>query len=287
MNTDLLFQIVLSIVLPAVITGGILFWGRVVYRRYEFFGGCLTALAVALGFLVGHWVLFGPPVWPPRQCPHGLIWLSMASVLVGAFKQKIAHRRGLAWILRGGWLLLSVLIQSFALVEHDWTPLQAIGSILVLVLSGLFFWAALEALNQEASPRESVLVWLVYIGMASVIIVLSGSAELGQTAGVLASCLAVVWLATILRWPSIYLPVAMTVVVTTLAGVVQEDYLYGDLSFVSVLCLLAAPWAGLLAIRWVANRNIWLRMLTLTTATSLVSGVAILWVILHTPVGSY
>ncbi len=285
MNSGLA-QSLSSIGLAAVTSGAILVLGRLAFNRSQYFGGYISIWALSVGYFVGCWVLFGIPTFPPGEGSYWLVWFLLAISLFGRMGQ-MRQVSWFHWILRGGTLSISIVLQFLQMPAHEWILCQGVYCIVGLVASCLFFWWAIEKLIERTTSIESVMVWLLYSIMIGLLVVFLGELRLGQGLAILASCLVILWIGTILGLRSINLKLLMPVVVIALSFPVQHMILNNEMTLVSAACLLVAPCASWAAVRWLDVRKAWLRILVLATVVTLVCGIAVAWSISHLSEGSY
>ena len=266
-----------GVMLPAVISGVVLLIGN---RAGEGSGRrWASSLAIGLACIGGYWGVIGLPPFLPIEASQWLFYLVGVAIVVGGLNGSSRVPAWVRWTLN----LLLVALTSWLLVrpllQYSW---QGVGGILRLVgvIGGfLAFWFFLHRLLLSASAAVWNTATLCIIATTtSVVLVLSGSALLGQLGGVLtASVGAVVVLAW--RLPAISLARSGTAVIAIwLGGLLLAGYLYAAVPITSLILLILSPaaaWVGHLP--YFKSARPWQRALVQLAA---VSAPAILAVVL-------
>lgn len=170
---------------PALVAGAVLALGWRAGRPW------VAALAVAAGYVAGHAAIIGVPPLPPIDATHWAFHVAWMAGLV-AFLPGSARRALLA--------LGVPVIVLWPRISQAWSvgvsAAWLIGSALVLYSSA----AGLESLEGRRAARCLPLGLTVGVSLASVTLLLSGSALVAQLAGALAATLGALTVGTWL-WP--------------------------------------------------------------------------------------
>jgi len=238
-----------GVLLPAVVSG-IAFvvawrpWQRDAPVANGIWGG---AIALSVGYIVGHVGLLGWPPFPPVEATQWLVYLALASGVFGLIIALWHESTGLRWGLR---LLLSGAMPWLILrpvLKYRWQPIEGVVWLVGLGVAILGFWLMLNALAKRFRGASTPLVLLVVATGGSVTLLLSGSAMLGQLGGVLTAALGA---SLVIAWwnPTLSLAHGATsVVAILLAGLWMSGYFYAEVPVVSALLLVVSPataWIG-------------------------------------------
>lgn len=240
----LLKTFLLGMALPAVVSGTVFL---VAWRRHTPLAGGIWsgAIALSIGYVAGHIGVAGVPPFPPTEAMHWFVYLALAAMVLGlleAFYQKSPAwlRWGLRLLLAGAtmWLLLRPLF------EYTWGPAKGIAWMAVLSVALVAFWAQLEALSERQPGVTFPLILLVVTAASGGILLVSGSALLGQLGGALTAAIAASW---VVAWwtPKFSLSRGATPVVSVLlAGLWLNGYFYAETPLMSVLLMALSPTAA-------------------------------------------
>ena len=263
-------------------------------------GGWPGALAVAPGFLTALLLIKGfPGLWPVTV----LGWLfhaALAGAALGLLEGGLLtglrpasplwspwFRLGWGWGLRAVCVLLLILVTLRPKLSR-WEPGQVALALVGLELLGLSLWLGLDQLRAALAgpgPGESgepepgagaVVATLGLIGGSGGVLVLGGSAVLGQLAGALAAAGAPLLGAALWRPGLPLLRGAGPPLALLLGGLLLNGAFYTpDLSPAVPLLLAAAPWGGQVArLPWLRGRPGWQRAAAATAGALLLVGAA-------------
>ena len=206
-------QLILGLLLPAVVGGGIFIFAKSLASKRErehkkdWFSGWLVAVALGAGYSVGYIGLEGPPPFPPREGVHWLCYLAIIGLISGAFwhfsrwgrligqiglsiviprlflnsafKYTWSPFEGLIW-----WVCLAVAIFIFwQIVQESWTILQVGGSSPVCLFRTLRWYRADSRGFWEFAVGTTNTGILVAIFAVSWIITLVGQRSDNKMAG--------------------------------------------------------------------------------------------------------
>ncbi len=242
-----MFEILLSIALPAVIAGLAVLALRRAVGGDEKRGYALgAALGLAVGFTVGQIVTIGWPGLLPVDANYRLPHAALAAAAAGAFELFWKGRPLVLWVLRGavGAVLVTLLLRS--LLEHTWEGAQGVFWMSGVFGAFLFFLHQLTALCKKTKGISFPLLTVLLASAGSIALVLSHSALLGQLSGSLAAGIGAVGALAFFR-PGISLhPAGVPVAATILAGLWMCGYFFASLPAESACALLLSPSFALL-----------------------------------------
>ena len=242
-------QLILGLLLPAVVTGGILVFARSLVSKEDGDGtiggtgissGCRIAVALGAGYIVGYIGLEGLPPFPPRE---GVQWLPYFAVLGGIL--------GCFWHL-SLWgrvcvqAVLSIAIPRLLLnsaFKYTWGPLEGIVWWVCLAAVIFIFWHLVQqsfTLLPTGAARS-----FVYFGISggtALILAVSGTLRLAQHGGILLALFAVSWIMVLVlqRRPSswdLFPSGASPVVTLLLAGIWMNGYFFEEVPAASAVLL--------------------------------------------------
>ena len=136
-------QLVLSLLLPAIVGGGIFIFSKILTFKREreqtvegdgLSLGWLVGIALSVGYIVGYIGLEGIPPFPPREGVHWLCYLALIGLILGVFWHFEVSKRF------SGQVLASVVIPRLLLnsmFKYTWGQLE--GFIWWLCLAGVIF----------------------------------------------------------------------------------------------------------------------------------------------------
>jgi hypothetical protein len=245
------FQLILfTALLPALISGGVLFvswrgWRRNAPTIDGTWGG---PIAIGLGYVLCHAGTIGFPPFPAVEATQWLIYIAFVAIGLGLLESRLGERASVRWGIR---LLISAVIPFLllqAVFKYRWGIVEGILGSVGLSAAILAFWTQLDALAERQIGGFPLLVLLSLTAGGSVVLVLSGSALLGQLSGGLASTLGA---GLIMAWwqPKLTLTRgAITVSAALLCGLWLNGYFYAEVPPESALLLYIAP--SVAWIRW-------------------------------------
>lgn len=268
----ILKQLFFGLLLPAVVTGGILVFARssASKERGESTGketdisrGWLIAGALSAGYIVGYFGLegFSTLPFPPRQGIHWLCCLAIIGFIVGCFWHFSFSGRLIAQIV------LSIAIPRLLLsstFKHTWGQLEGIIWWLCLAAAIFIFWNLVQQSFTILPSGGSVpFVYFGLSGGTALVLALSGSLRLAQHSGILVALFAVSWIITLALQRDgnrqVLPPGASSVVALLLAGIWMNGYFYEEVPAVSAvllaISLFLAPVGQIEAIQRLGTRH--------------------------------
>lgn len=243
-------QLILGLLLPAVVTGGILVFarssaskkdGESTGKETNISHGWLIAGALSAGYIIGYFGLegFATLPFPPRQGIHWLCCLAIIGFIVGCFWHFSFSGRLITQIV------LSIAIPRLLLnstFKHTWGQLEGIIWWVCLAAAIFIVWNLVQQSFTILPSGGSVpFVYFGLSGGTALVLALSGSLRLAQHSGILVALFAVSWIITIvLRRDDnrqIFPFSASPVVALLLAGIWMNGYFYEEVPAVSAILL--------------------------------------------------
>lgn len=241
----------MGILLPAAASGAVLLIPYSLWRRLP---SSLTPAALCLGYAAGYSGVAGVPSLPPLDASQWTVYIvsfaavaSMADALF-AFQRKVDYLFMTFFSFGISYAFLRPLMQ------YRWNGAEG---VLWIAGTGVFILALwfLMKRSAEASGAPSALsVALVIITFSGFILLLSGSALLGQLAGAFAAAFLPVTIAALLS-PSagIYRKV-VPVIVAAFASLWINGYFFAEMSAWSIAFLFFALCAAFMGkVGWVGR----------------------------------
>lgn len=241
--------VITPVLLPAVIAGVVWLvsyrlWDRHAPAENGHWGG---AIAFGFGYLAGHAALVSWPGFPPSSAEEWLAALGVPLAIIAANERFWGAKPWAAWPVRVICLMLFIWPQSLSLFEYRWSPRETMLWLGGMAVAVSILWELTERLaRRRAGFMLPAILWLVTVA-ASIALVWTGSAMLGQLAGALAAILGAAVVLTL--WaPKLSLAFgAVSMWVLLFTGLLWQGRFYSELGLGSAVCFLAAPvfaWAG-------------------------------------------
>jgi hypothetical protein len=272
-------MLMVSAVMPAILAGAALALAWRVWRRdgdgnRGAWGG---AAGLALAYAAGHLGLVGAPPFPPVEATQWLFWLALLAGLWGAMEDRL---RLLARVRLGGRVILAIVLPvalARPLVTYSW---GAGKGTLYVALLGIAVAALSWIVQRTAERRDGALVpalLLVVATGSAGLLVMSGSALLGQLAGLLAAASGAALVLAFWR-PRVSLAGGgVTVAVLLLSGLWITGFFYAEMPLPSAILapLSLAAGAGLAQIPAVRGRGRGQLVVISLVAASILIGAAV------------
>ena len=245
-------QLVLGLLLPAIVGGGILIYaksraskkeGQQTETGKDLSLGWLVAVALSAGYTVGYIGLEGLPPFPPREGVHWLCYLAIIGFISGSFWHFAPWGRLLVQI--GVSILIPRLLLN-SVFKYTWGQVEGIIWWVCLAGAIFIFWHIVqESFIVLPAGGSSPFVYFGLSGGTALILAVSGSLRLAQHTGVLVAIFAAIWIITRIgqrsdnKWHVFPLN-ASPVVALLLAGIWMNGYFYEEVPAVSAILLAIA-----------------------------------------------
>ncbi|RKU28196.1 hypothetical protein C6499_10370 [Candidatus Poribacteria bacterium] len=246
----ILKQLILGLLLPAVVGGGIfifaksLAWKKESEQKKARLSGWLVAVALSAGYTVGYTGLEGLPPFPPREGVHWLCYLSIIGLISGAFWHSSRWGRLIVQIA------LSIVIPRLLLnsaFKYTWGQFEGIIWWMCLAVAVFIFWHIVqESFTILPAGGSSPFVYFGLSGGTALVLAVSGSLRLAQHAGILVAIFAASWVITFVRQRSdnnkwqVFPLGASPVVALLLLGIWMNGYFYEEVPAASAILLAIA-----------------------------------------------
>ena len=243
-------QLILGLLLPAVVGGGILIFAKSLTSKREseqknaWFSGWLVAVALGAGYIVGYIGLEGLPPFPPREGVHWLCYLALIGLILGVFWHLAIVGRLIAQVV------VSIVVPRLLLgsmFKYSWGQFEGIIWWVCLAVVIFIFWNIVQqSFTVLPSGSWSPFVYFGLSGGTALILAVSGSLRLAQHAGILVALFAAIWLITLVSQRKLRVedkaPVfpisASAVIALALAGIWMNGYFYEEVPVMSAVLLL-------------------------------------------------
>jgi hypothetical protein len=270
-------SLLLSIALPALIAGGVLYLAARAWRRDATPGGAWsTAPALGLAFVAGYAAIVGWPPFPPVEATQRLVY----EMLVASFVLAV-----IVW--RPGNSILTGVVRalfSFALpwlllrsnIEYRWSTAQDVMWVAGLGAATFLYGLALDATSRRNEGVVAPLGWFVAWTGLAIVLVLSASALLAQIAAACAAALGAVCVVGLLQ-PRLSLAPGGTAILSWVwAGLSINAAFYAEGSPYALVLLALAGLGGLATRRLPQDAGTWKRVLTGAWATAPLAALAVI-----------
>jgi len=239
-----------AIGLPALVAGSILVVAWQLEGRWALDRSYGAALALGIGYIVGHIATLGSPAFPPVEATQWLVYIALASLVIGVLETKWREIRWLTWAVRTGLLTVMSWLLLRPLIAYSWTTLQSGAWIAGLLVGALALWVTVERLIRHALPRRVGALMILWGTAQSIAIVMSQSAVLAQLQGTLTATLGAVFaVAWVFPKAKVSFVSGVPVIAMLFVAHASGGFFYAELPTWSVACLGLAPLFALLAWR--------------------------------------
>ena len=198
-------QLFFGLLLPAVVTGGILVFARVLAYREDgehsengtgISSGGRIAVALGAGYIVGYIGLEGVPPFPPREGVQWLCYFAILGAILGCFWHLSLWGRVCIQVL------LSIGIPRLLLnsvFKHTWGHLEGIIWWVCLATVIFIFWNLVQrSFTLLPAGAASPFVYFGLSGGTALILAVSGTLRLAQHGGILFALFTASWILTLL-----------------------------------------------------------------------------------------
>ena len=238
-------QLVLGLLLPAIVGGGIFVLASKSGRNQAEAAngwplGWLVGVALSVGSIVGYIGLEGIPPFPPREGVHWLCYLALIGLILGVFWHLALSGRLIAQAV------VSIVIPRLLLnsmFKYSWGQVEGIIWWVCLAVVIFIFWNRVQqSFTVLPSGGWSPFVYFGISGGTALILAVSGSLRLAQHAGILTALFAAIWIITLFLQPDDKVPVfpisASPVIGLASAGIWMNGYFYEEVPVMSAVLLL-------------------------------------------------
>jgi hypothetical protein len=240
-------QLFLGLLLPAVVSGGILIFARSLSSKQgavntdKRSSDWLVAVALSAGYIVGYFGLEGFSVlpFPPRQGIHWLCCLAIIGFIVGCFWHLALSGRLIAQVVLSAVIPRLLLNSTF---KYTWGQLEGIIWWVCLAAAIFIFWNLVQqSFTTLISDASVPFVYFGLSGGTALILALSGSLRLAQHSGILVALFVTSWIITLAlqrdgKWQA-FPPGVSPVVTLLLAGIWMNGYFYEEVPAASAILL--------------------------------------------------
>lgn len=241
-------QFFFGLLLPAVVTSGILIFARSLStkegtmgaeKRHSEFSGWLLAAALGVGYIVGYLGLEGFPVFPPKLGTHWLCYLAIIGLIVAGFWHLTP------WGRLGAQVALSIILPRLLLdatFKYTWSQTEGIIWWVCLAIAIFIFWHLVQHSFRALPAGASVpFVYFGLSGGTALILALSGSLRLALHGGVLVAIFAATWLIVLFLQRNsekfVFPPGASPVLTLLLIGIWMNGYYFAEMPAASAVLL--------------------------------------------------
>jgi hypothetical protein len=201
------------------------------------------ALALGVGYAVGHVGIAGWPAAPPREAADKLCYLSLAALLLSfldVWRSCPGWLRGMSWAMF--WFAAVELLLSASL-RVEIGPGMWLKCLAGLGVAGWFFCAMLEATARRLPGLIVPLVLFILSAGTTAVLGFGYSFKYAQLAGVVTAAQLPILLRSLFQ-PSVVMPVAPLVVILPGLWILSHFYAYEPPPIASFAALAAAMLSG-------------------------------------------
>lgn len=242
-------QLLFSLLLPAIVCGGIYIAAIFIRKQLDNKSNLLwlTALALAIGYLVGYIGIEKKFTLVPREGIHWLFYFGVFALFSSTYWDFEGIRRTISQVL---YSILIPRILLDALFRHTWGTLQGIIWWVFLSVVIYVFWnIVIQSFNASTTNTSIPYIYLCISGGTALVLALSGSLRLAQHAGTLAALFAAIWIIILIFQHRIQsdntlfiFPMSVSPLLTfLLIGIWMNGYFYGEAPSISMLLLAISP----------------------------------------------
>ena len=206
------------------------------------------AIAIGVGYAVGHVVTAGWPAFPPIEATQWLPYFGIAVTvlaMIDALLRPPGSVRAVVWFLCSAGILLLLLISRF---QYGWSLFTGVLWIAGLATALLLLTSFLDKTARRDASISLPLILAIVAGGTGLALMLSGSMLLGQLAFVLAGAFGAIVIVGMLLPNAINGRGIAPVSATLLCALWLSGYFFSDLPPVSGLLLLVSPIPALMLV---------------------------------------
>jgi len=243
-------QLVLGLLLPAIIGGGIFVLAFKSRRNQTeegsgLFSGWLFSAALSVGYIVGYIGLEGLPPFPAREGVHWLCYLALIGLILGIFWHFETSKYFNGQVLASAVMAFIPPLLLDPMFKHTWGRVEGFIWWFCLIVVIAIFWGMVQgSFTLLPSGGWSPFVYFGLSGGTALVLALSGSLRLAQHAGILVALFAAIWIITLFvrsdaKVP--VLPISTSAVITlAFAGIWMNGYFYEEVPAASAILLAMA-----------------------------------------------
>jgi hypothetical protein len=246
-----LVQQLLPGILVALLVSGVI---TVVGRLWKA-NSWTDAIAVGVGYAVGHVVTAGWPALPPIEATQWLPYFGIGVAVLAIIDTLLrppGSVRAVLWFLCSAGILLLLLNSKF---QYGWSLFVGVLWIAGLATALLVLTGFLDRTAQRDASISLPLILAIVAGGTGLALMLSGSMLLGQLAFVLAGAFGAVVIVGMLLPNAINGRGIAPVSATLLCGLWLSGYFFSELPPVSALLLLVSPIPALMLVLFDESGN--------------------------------
>ena len=263
----------MSVVLPAVLSGAVLFTPSLLRRKPSFIH---APIALCIGYAAGYSGIAGLPSIPPIDAAGWTVYIPIIaaaiSIAITFFNFKERYYYLFAGLMSFG---ISVLLLK-PLLQYAWNAAEG-----ALWMSGtgifiLLIWLLLNKSADISGSLPALSAALVLSAFSGITLLLSGSILLGQLSGVLAASLVPVAFLSLLAPDLALYRMATPVIVPVLAGLWVIGYFFAEMPLMSTAFLFIAACSTFICkLRWVGGLSPLKRSFITGAAAAVPSAIAL------------
>jgi hypothetical protein len=246
-----LVQQLLPGILVALLVSGVL---TVVGRLWKA-NSWVDAIAVGVGYAVGHAVTAGWPAFPPIEATQWLPYFGIAVTVLAVIDTLLrppGTLRAVIWFLSCAGILSLLLTSKF---QYGWSLFAGVLWIAGLATAMLVLTTFLDRTAQRDVSISLPLILAIVAGGTGLALMLSGSMLLGQLALVLAGAFGAMVIVGTLLPNAINGRGIAPVSATLLSGLWLSGYFFSELPPMSGLLLLVSPIPALMLVLFDESGN--------------------------------
>ena len=226
----------MSVLLPAVFSGSLLYLGL----RLGWGDSRASALALGLAIYLSYGLALGFPPWPPIEATQRLVVCGPLLVIPVALMRMLGRNGPWAWSVPAVLVALFFLALFQPSIEYSWKGSDAALWIGGTTMLSILFWMH-SSWAAQAEQAWLALAAVVFMGMLAVALAATGSALLGQVAGVVAAALGGFTLLALRVSPTEIAQRIIPSFAFFAASLIAIGHLYSELPAASAAVFFATP----------------------------------------------
>jgi hypothetical protein len=246
----LIRQLLPGILVALLVSGAVTIVGRL-WKANNW----ADAIAVGIGYAVGHTVTAGWPPFPPIEATQWLPYLGIAVTILAVIDTLLRPpgvMRAVIWFLGCVGILSLLLASKF---QYGWSLFAGVLWIAGLATAMLVLTSFLDRVAQRDASISLPLILAIVAGGTGLALMLSGSMLLGQLALVLAGTFGAIVIVGTLLPNAINGRGIAPVSATLLSALWLSGYFFSELPSVSGFLLLVSPVPALMLVLFDESGN--------------------------------